>query len=363
MLDEAIKAGRDCALQVCAVRDGEVLVEAAAGTRGPDDPNPIDSDSLFPVFSVGKGVVTETVLSLVAAGRLDLTVPVAEHWPEFAANGKQGITLEQVLTHTAGIPLMPQGVSVEQMCDWNTMISRIADLHPVYRPGEVSAYHGYTFGWIVGEAVRRSLGTTDSFGTIVRRQLLDDEPGPTDFWFGLDDDEAMRVVTLTLADDGPRQRDGLLARAIPPHLAPGQDVFGRPDVRRACIPAAGGIGNARTLAAIYARSASGSGLGHRGAERIAGATDVWRNDVDPVIGGRVWRGLGFYAAPPQGQAWAAPFSAGARTFGHPGSGGSIAWGDLDTGTGFAVLRSHLCPLGWRDPLVSSIVEALTALVG
>ena len=170
-VERAIREHGEIGLQVAAVRDGTTVVDVAGGVADVDSRTPVTSQSLFPVFSVTKGVVAALALRLLGDGTIDLGTPLAEIWPEFGAHGKGEITLEHALTHSAGIPQMPDGVTPEVMCDWEQMCRLVADLEPLWHPGTQAGYHSYTYGWIVGEALRRALRTDASVGLLVRELI------------------------------------------------------------------------------------------------------------------------------------------------------------------------------------------------
>lgn len=354
---EALVHEGELGVQVCAVRGGTVLVDAAAGPLIATEP-PLTSRSLLPVFSVSKGVLSALALVALSGGALELDQPVYTVWPEFAAHGKRAVTVRHVLLHTAGVPHMPDGVTVEQMCDWSVMVERVADLEPLWPAGTVRAYHALTYGWLLGETVRRALDARADLATLVHRELL--HPlGVDELWFGIPDAVEPRVHPVVRAPRPPVDPASLHARALPERLAPSQEVYGRPDVRRAVIPAINGITNARALATLYAALAD-----QRGTAPVVDPGWVRRaaqpllRETDRTIGSLVVHGLGFYVGNRNGWEWDAPFTAGSNTFGHPGSGGSLAWGDLRTGTGFAITRVRLTSAGWRDPAIQRLVQLL-----
>jgi hypothetical protein len=250
---------------------------------------------------------------------------------------------------------MPPGVGVADMCDWERMTGLVAELEPLWRPGTRMGYQAYTFGWAVGETLRRALGTPSSVGDLVRDRICLPAGAP-DFWLGVPAAAEPRIVTLYRGDTEPRQRSGLMAAAIPARLDTGPDVYNRADVRRACLPAAGGIASARSLAAIYAMLAAACAA--RPDEPLARATAVWRDEADLVTGLPTARGLGFVVAAPSERL--APFSAGRPGFGHPGAGGSLAWADMRTGAGIGITRSTLTAQGWRGPVVQRLIAAALA---
>lgn len=348
LAEELVAEHGERGLQVAVVRDGRVIAEACAGMA--DGDLSVDADSLFPVFSVSKGVTAFVAYRAVARGALGFDTPIAEVWPEFAARGKDDIRLADVLDHTAGLARLPDVGGFAQFCDWSAMTSALAAA-PVEHRGRVG-YHGLTYGWLVGETVRRALGDARGFGDIMRAEVLVD--GFEDFWFGIPDAVEPRIVTVA-RDVEPVDDGRPLFEAIPRRFSTTQAVYGRPDVRRACLPGVNGIGNARTLAAVHARAADGSLVGERVLDeglRLRSAT------VDALMQTFVARGLGCYVAVDAPDRWEPPFAAGQRTFGHPGAGGSIAWGDRATGTGFAICRSRLTGDGWRHANVQRLVVAL-----
>src|SRR5262249_51196690 len=158
--------------------------------------------------------------------------------------GKERITVRDVLTHRAGVPQMPPGATVELVCDWEGMCAAIAELPPLWERGTRTGYHAITFGWLLGEVVRRTDGRP--FGRFVQEEIS--APlGLRDLYFGVPDEVEERVATLEAAPrrpDAPQPppADSLFFQAMPPALS---GMYNRPDVRRACIPAAGGIMSAR----------------------------------------------------------------------------------------------------------------------
>jgi CubicO group peptidase (beta-lactamase class C family) len=349
------------ALQVCVMIDGKTVVDVAGGFAGAATGDSIGPGALFTVFSATKGVLAMTALAFASMGLLDLDEPVADVWPEFAVNGKEEVTPRHLLTHTAGIPHMPPDVSVGQMCDWEAMTAAVANLEPLWRPGTTIAYHAYTFGWALGECIRRCAGDGRVLRDIVR-DTVTLPSGARDFWLGVSADDESRVVTLHKAPGQPGRATELAQRAIPPALATSPEIFNRSDVRRACLPAAGGISNARSLASVYGMFASGGAVGGRqviAESLVDAAARVQCQGVDKVIG-PVARGLGMNVSSDVGDP--NPFDSARRTAGHPGAGGSIAWADLDTHAGAAITRSNLTADGWRGPAIQRLISVVNSAV-
>lgn len=342
LLDELTASGAETGLQVAAYYRGELVADAWSGLADPASGRPVEGDTLFTAFSATKGV-TATVIHLLAdAGLLDYDVPVAAYWPEFAAKGKERITLRHVLTHTAGVPHMPRGVTPETMIDWEGMVGAIAELEPLWAPGTQTGYHGLTFGWILGEVARRATG--EPFAALVRR-LIEVPLGLTDLYLGVPDNELDRVATLT---SGPISRkpispDALLLKAIPISVSPQPRVYNRPDVRMAVLPGGGGIMTARSLAKMYASLVSDlEGRRLMRPERLALATTLQTDRHDLVLDEPIRKGLGYFLG-----AQTSPMGPEPYVFGHPGAGGSLGFGDPRHGFAFALTKNRLV---WDQPV-------------
>lgn len=266
-----------------------------------------------------------------------------------------------------GIPQMPDGCTVERMCDWEWMTGALAAMAPLWEPGTRSGYHAYTFGWILGEVVVRTDPAHRPFGRFVREEVCG-PAGALDLFLGIPDPVEGRVARL---EEGrppvEAPADSLMQRAIPAHLFTEESVFGRPDVRRSCHPGAGGIASASSLARLYALLAAGGGDLLSG-PRVADAAAIHLDAEDVVLGRRVTRGLGYWVAGVPDATSTAPMGLESSSNGHPGAGGSVAWADRRRGAGVAVLKNRmLLPASPRDnPLTAigdAIREALDASAG
>ncbi len=351
LIDELVADETELGLQVAAFQNGEPVFQYAAGTSPAFEATaamPIENSTLFPVFSVSKGITALVALRAAELGLLDLDRPISAYWPEFAQGGKHDLCLREVLLHESGLAALPPTATFEEFCDWTRMTDAIAAMPPANRG--TPAYHALSYGWIVGETVRRALKSTQSFGDVMRELLLTEQF--PDFWFGISDSAEPRIATVR-RDTEARAVGHPLESAIPPQFGTTQSVFGRSDVRRACIPGAGGIGNASTIAQVYSRAAAGDlGAGVRSL-----ASTVVSETEDALIGDFVARSVGFYASPTT-HPWASPFTPGTTRFGHPGAGGSLAWADSSNGAGFAICRVRLTSDGWRSPSIQQVVTAL-----
>ena len=251
---ENFESGEEIGACLAVVHDGELVVDLWAGHADRDARVPWQEDTIVTVFSTGKVVAATLALMLVDEGALELDRPVASYWPEFAAEGKAHVTVRDALTHRACVPSFATPVTWQTPHDWDRMIELIAAEKPWFEPGTL-CYHPHTYGFIVGELIRRTTGKNiHQFGV---EALFD--PLHADFHFKLHPDEFDRVASLTHVGELPFAEGSVPARAIagigePP---PGLDLWERPDRRAAIIPGANNYGNARSLAKIGAVIASG----------------------------------------------------------------------------------------------------------
>ena len=210
---EAFAGRPEVGMQVAVWLGGELIVDVSVGYADLDGRRPVDRDTLFPVFSVTKGLVATAIHRAADDGLLDLTAPVSAYWPGFAAGGKAAATVADTLTHSVGIPAMPDGCTVEQMCDWQHMTSAVEAMPALREPGRATGYHAYTYGWIAGELLRRVRGDDDPAATMSNALA---ELGVGNFWIGLPAAQLDRVATLYTGPGGPaRGPNALFDRALP----------------------------------------------------------------------------------------------------------------------------------------------------
>ncbi|MEJ0045258.1 MAG: serine hydrolase domain-containing protein [Rhodospirillales bacterium] len=157
MLDRLVAEGREIGVQVAAWQGQSQIVDAWAGTTEKDGGAKVDGDTLFNVFSVSKAVTAVAVHVQAERGLIEYDAPVATYWPEFGAAGKADVTVRQVLSHVSGVLRMPPDVTPELMTNWEWVTRRIAEMAPSYPAGSRSSYQAMTFGWILGEVVRRTI--------------------------------------------------------------------------------------------------------------------------------------------------------------------------------------------------------------
>ena len=344
-IERAIAERGEVGVQVAAYLHGELVIDCWAGIADRESGTAVDGDTLFNVFSVAKAIPATCIHLQAEKGLLDYDAPIARYWPEWGCHGKERATVRDALTHLTGTPQMPPGVNADTIGDWDFVVAGIAALEPMYPVGEVPAYQAGIYGWVLGEIVRRTDPRHRSFQQYVREELA--MPlGADDLWIGLPDHVLPRVARLVDDAKGPPFPDDLpLARAVPNHLMLNADIYEDPRIRRACIAATGGIFTARSVARLFGMLANGGeidGVRLLSKDRIDAACEPRPNSLpDPIMFGTVLpMSQGGYWLHDAGVPTNAP-ATGARTISVPGHGGSLAWGDPDTGLAVAFCHNRM----------------------
>jgi CubicO group peptidase (beta-lactamase class C family) len=353
---------------VAVMVDGRPVVDLWAGFADQARTQPWTRDTIVNVYSTTKGMTALCLHRLVEEGRVDLDAPVARYWPEFAQQGKDRIPVSALLGHRSGLAAVKPILPGDALYEWDAMVAALAAEAPWWEPGSAHGYHAVTFGWLVGEIVRRVTGKT--LGTYFRESVAG--PLGMDFHIGLFDAEHHRVAemsTIPLPEPGAdgvqlamvmmSDPEGLAARAFlnPPSLGRGPNV---PEWRRAEIPGANGHGDARALARVYGALAGGGridGVHVLSAEGVARCHAELSHGPDLVLQVSTRFGHGFML--PQDRA-DARIGDGTRTFGHPGAGGSLGFADPDTGVGFGYVMNRMGPNILLDPRATALVDAVYA---
>jgi CubicO group peptidase (beta-lactamase class C family) len=354
------EAGREIGASLAVTVDGEFVVDLWGGHADAAKTRRWQRDTIINVFSTTKAMTALCVHMLVDRGQLDVDAPLARYWPEFAQAGKERITVRQVLTHSSGLAGIRRPLGTEALYDWTRMTATLAAESPWWEPGTATAYHALTYGYLLGEIVRRITGRT--LGTFFRDEVA--LRLSADFHIGLPASEDTRVAELvtpsaeenaaagaTTAVDGETIAGKVISN---PPLRPA--LANRPEWRRAEIPAANGHGNARSVARVMALLARGGELGGTrllAEQTIARAIEEQRYTKDLVLGFKMRWGLGFMLTSRQ-----LPLGPNPRTFGHGGWGGSLGFADLDARVGWAYVMNMMSPGTAGDSRVAGILGAL-----
>jgi CubicO group peptidase (beta-lactamase class C family) len=340
-IDELVDSGAERGLQVAAYRGGELVVDAVAGAADSTSGRKVESGTPFYCFSVVKAAASTIVHILVERGLFDYDTPVVEVWPEFGAHGKDKVTVRHVLSHTAGVPGVPLTTTIEDLCDWDRMCAAIADEELWWEPGTKIGYHALTFGYVVGEIVRRATGKPIS--SVLAQEVSQPLGLDKEMYFGMPRSEQHRLAVIEDAPMSPEMisqmaqmpKDLPMFRAAPISLMPNAAFGNREDVLAADIPA-GGKTSARAIARMYAALLGEvDGVRLISAMRLREATAVAMSGPDQVFGMPTTWGLG-YSIGGLG-------SGGSKTsvFGVGGVGGSFACGDTATGIAVALTKNRL----------------------
>ena len=346
---------------LCVQVDGETVLDLWAGVADKDGEQAWHSDTLANLFSCTKTFTAVAALQLVDEGKLALDRPVAQDWPEFAQADKGAITLRQLLSHQAGLPALREMLPPEALYDWQAMTAALEAEQPWWQPGSGHGYAPITYGWLLGELIRRVEGCGPG-EAIVRRTA---RPLGLDFHIGLHDDEFPRVAAIGRKKgdlgDAAAQRllrcmmsepTSMTTRAFtnPPSIMTSTN---KPEWRRMQQPAANGHGTARALAGFYTGLLQGRLLN---AALLAELTREHACGEDRTLLTQTRFGLGCMLDQPQ--VANATYGLGPQAFGHPGAGGSIGFADPQRGVAFAFVTNSLGPYVLMDPRAQRLARLL-----
>ena len=348
-------AGLERGARFTLVQAGETVVDLWAGHADRAGERPFDQRTLVPVFSTTKALAALLIARAVDQGKLAYDRPVADVWPPFAQAGKAAVTVEQALSHQAGLCGFPEPMDPALWFDWDAICAKLAAMAPLWPPGSASGYHPITFGFIAGEIFRRVDGR--SMGRALREDLA--APFGLDLWIGLPDSEFDRVAELQkpggLPDFGEHN-----AATEAAFMTPWASPAGRnqADWRRAEIPSANGHATAEALARLMGALADGGWLD--GAEILSPAliAEASRERIrgpDLVL--------------PYVMSWAAgfmrnetetPWGPSRTSFGHSGWGGSCAFADPAAKLGGAYVMNRQGVVLMGDERPKRLIEAAYA---
>ena len=361
-------SGNELGAGVAVYSGAECVVDLWGGVADTRSNAAWERDTAVPVFSTTKGAAAICAHMLVERGDLDLDVPVADYWPEFAAAGKSRVPVRWLLTHQVGLPYVDKDLTFEDLRAGEPVVRALEEQAPLWEPGSAVAYHAVTFGHLVGELVRRVTGRT--LGTFFDEEVVG--PLGLNARIGLAEDEELSLAHVErVRHELPETIAGLpgafdsFVRSITlGHALPFELVTGLPgdfNDRRLLAVELGGSGmvaDARSLARLYAAAVGEiDGIRLLSEETVRRASVVQTRDV-PYFGlpealgafHLMDFGLGFMAAPVK-EGWTA--------LGHGGAGGSLAFGALEAGVGFGYVMNRMDAVA-PDTRSASLVEAVTA---
>ncbi|MDA5194402.1 serine hydrolase domain-containing protein [Govanella unica] len=344
---------------VAVYHHGRLVADLWGGIADPQSATPWDRDSIVCMMSVGKGMAALCLYRLIDRGAVDLDAPVACYWPDFAQNGKDGITIRMLLGGKAGL-VYADAAPAGSAFNWDVMCQALAVQKPEWEPGTQGAYHSMTAGILFGEIIRRVDGrTVDVF-------FQEEIAGPlgVDFQFGLDDTDIERVATIipnpqSVTLNAINDSTSKLGRAwrIMPSKA---DFFNTDSFRRGVFPSANGHGNARAVARVFAALGNGGSLD--GYHLLSPALiDIlrslsWEGDCG-LLDRRFRYGHGFFLSNEL-----APFGSNPRAFGHPGVGGAIGFSDPEAGLAFSYSPNFMCSGGGAGDRCEALIAATFACI-
>ena len=331
----------------------------------PDGTAPWNEDTLVLVNSTTKGLAAMTLAIANARGWLDYDEPIARYWPEFAQNGKESITVRQLLNHQAGLVVLDETLTIDQMEDLDGVSHLIARQKPGWPPGSRHGYHAMTIGLYMQEILRHVDPRRRTLGEFFHEEIA--VPLGLDFYIGLPrdipDDRLAKVKPMS------RLRALLALRTTPPALIR-KILTPRSLLRRSMLftdvdinsrqwlevelPAGNGVGTARAIARAYSALAEGGaelGITPETMERITAPPDL-ANPKDEVLGIPSYFSLGFLRS-----GAGSPFGSTARAFGSPGAGGSFGFADPDARLGYAYVMNKLDFYLFDDPREKALRDA------
>ena len=366
IFEASFASGDELGAGLCVYLDGRLVIDLWGGFADPEKTRPWRRDTLVNVYSTTKGITALCAHQLVERGELDLDAPVARYWPEFAQNGKAEIPVRMLLSHRAGLPAIARPLQPTDIFDWTTMTTALAEQKPWWVPGTKHGYHAITYGWLVGELVRRVSGM--SIGRYVREHVA--APLSAEFWIGLPEELDARTAHLTQgpihASEGQpnlleiiqKDPEGMLAKTFANPLLFAISPNSR-EWRAAELAAANGHTTAHALARIYGALAHGGELegtrllGRPAIERARTQQSYGRDEVLPLTSRF---GLGFMMPPAT-----EPLGPNSEVFFHAGAGGSLGLADPENKIGFGYAMNLMHTGLWLvDPRPRALLAALYA---
>ncbi|WP_072801670.1 serine hydrolase domain-containing protein [Rhodococcoides yunnanense] len=358
--------------------EGELVVDIWGGLADAEAETPWAQDTIGIVYSATKAATAIVVHQLAEKGLLDLDAPVANVWPEFAAGGKEAVTTRTLLSHRAGLPAIEGDLTLEQLLAGTPVADLLAAQSPVWDPSTSHGYHALTYGWLIGEVVRRATGRT--VGELFAENIA--VPLNLDFYIGLPSEHVGRVAPLVAstppapdfldAITDPDAKAAILARIgqmmDPTSLlsrtlssngllpTPNAPAWNDPAVYAAEIPAANGIADARSLAKMYAALLGEiDGIRLLEEETVTAAIAEQSEGIDEVTMAQSRFGSGFML-----DSEISPLPT--HAFGHYGAGGSLGFADPSTGITFGYVTAKLGGTPTGEPRTAGLIAAVGSVL-
>ncbi|MBQ9338440.1 MAG: beta-lactamase family protein [Lentisphaeria bacterium] len=337
VMDEATASGEECGCQLAIFHRGKPVLSLVSGYTSAARTEKVTEQTIFPIFSCGKSVMATMVHRLAEQGVLHYDDRIADHWPEFGCNGKEGIRLWMVMSHRTGLHILPELDNADQLADWDFMCRKMAEAVPSVPPGTKCLYQGVTHAWLVGETVRRAAGK--SMQALIREQIFQPLGIDDSFAFGTTPEQDRRCVKV----DTTKVPDSWCAHRL-----------SNPSFRHGFIPSANGCANAFSLAKYYsALVAETDGIRLLKEATLDRALKLCRHPDDPIPPQGTWAkfGLGYALLPGDDG------TLGVR-FGHGGALGSEGFADRRTGYAVAFTKNMDLPTHPLHPVRNRISAVL-----
>ena len=331
ILDRAVEANEECGLQLAVYDHGELAVEICSGFADRARSVEVTPETLFPVYSCGKGVMTAAFHILAEREILRYDDRIADYWPEYGCNGKEDTLIWHALSHRAAVKALPELDSPSDMGDWELMCRKLAAAVPENVPGGKSAYHGLTFAWLIGEVASRASGMF--FGDFIKAEIFRKLNIEDDFFFGTDAAADARLAQVDGSEDN-------WCRSF----------IENDKIRHGFVPSANGVGTAAALARIYAAVTWGvDGTKLLTDATVENAAILRRAWDDPLTSSWAKFGLG----------WALPCAPEtSAVFGHGGALGGEGFVDREKGIAVGFVKNHVTATHPVHPVRDQISEAL-----
>lgn len=339
---------------VCVVRGGQIVVDLWGGWADEARTVPWQRDTVVNFYSVGKAIVATLLLQVVDRGEIGLDTPVVDVWPDFGAHGKHRATVRDALCHRAAVPAIRRPLTNDDLQDWATMTDAVAATEPWWEIGTRHAYHTNTFGYLVGEIVRRVTG--DEPRRALHRVTADLD---ADVWFGVPTEHRHRCADVMWDSPAIGELDitalagdalmNALAHFNPPGVS-SVGIVNTPEWRDAVVPSTNGHGTATGLAAVYAALLEPDRV--LSAPLLAEATRPQSVGPCPILGDDVAFGLGFTPTTDR-----RPLGPNPGSFGHFGTGGALGFADPVAGIAFGYVMNHVIPR-WQSTRNRALIDGV-----